>query len=309
MERSLEAAEKRADGVAVCIATCRRPEGLLRLLQSLDALAFEGAAPRIEIHVVDNDPDQSARPVCESCEDWLRAPIHYRVEPRRGVAHARNACVASALDRTEWIAFVDDDQVVEPHWLARLLEVQRATGADVVTGPVLPRRPPDAPRWLVEGRFFDVERFPTGSERPTAFTGNVLVRAAALRALEPRFDPRLDRGEDTELFFRLAGRGHRIVWADDAIAHEAVPPERLRLGFVLRRAYHEGLALARIEQRLGRETPARSALRGLARGLQGIALACAPWPVGAGARARGLRHASYGLGRGAGLLETIARGD
>ena len=37
--------------------------------------------------------------------------------------------------RGRWLAFIDDDEVPEPEWLAELLRVQRTCGADAVRGP------------------------------------------------------------------------------------------------------------------------------------------------------------------------------
>ena len=47
--------------VAICVATYRRPHGLLALLQSLDALVFDGIAPEVRVIVADNDEAESAR--------------------------------------------------------------------------------------------------------------------------------------------------------------------------------------------------------------------------------------------------------
>ena len=296
------APEKPEGRVAICIASCRRPAQLRRLLESLDVLAFTGEPPEIEIHLADNDPQGSARAVCEDAQDWLRHPLSYRIEPRPGIPQARNASLAPALGRVEWIAFVDDDEWVDPHWLDALLARQRKSGADVVTGPVLSRFGATAPAWIVEGGFYEAPRFADGSARPTAFTGNTLVRASVLEAQPRWFDERLAIGEDAELFFRLAANGHRIVWADDALAYENVPAERLRLAAILRRGFREGVARARMDLWLSMPGGAAwIALRGAGRLMQGLAGAIRPWPCGAGARARALRRACFGLGRLLGL--------
>ena len=51
-----------APDVTVCVATCQRPVGLARLLSSLEQLAVP-AGVELEIVVVDNDPERSARDV------------------------------------------------------------------------------------------------------------------------------------------------------------------------------------------------------------------------------------------------------
>ena len=48
----------------------------------------------------------------------------HRVEGRRGIPQARNAAVAVALERADFVAFIDDDEVPSPLWLAELLRLR-----------------------------------------------------------------------------------------------------------------------------------------------------------------------------------------
>jgi glycosyltransferase involved in cell wall biosynthesis len=287
--------------VAICVATFRRPQGLLALLQSLDALVFEGTAPDVRVVVADNDEAESAREVCESAHDWLRHPLTYVVEKRRGIPQARNASLAPALGRVDWIAFADDDELADPRWLDALLRAQRASGADVVTGPFAPRFAAPVPGWIEQGGFFASRRFRDGESRPVAFTGNALVRESALAGLERLFDERLERGEDTELFRRLVQRGHRIVWADRALIHHVVEPDRARLRWILSRAFRDGVALGRIERDARTRSFGAIALHGAWCVAKGIAVAALPAPVGLAARAAALQLAAFGVGRFAAL--------
>jgi cellulose synthase/poly-beta-1,6-N-acetylglucosamine synthase-like glycosyltransferase len=292
-----------AVSVAICIASHRRPEGLHRLLRSLDALVFEDGVPDVRVVVADNDAARSARTVCEEAQGWLRHALTYVVEARRGIPQARNASLAPVLTRVDWVAFVDDDEIVGPRWLDNLLRVQRATGADAVTGPVEPRFVEAPPEWVVAGGFFDQERFADGAPRPVAFTNNALVRASALVELGALFDETLRTGEDTELFARLHREGGQIVWANDACVVERVPPERARLASILGRGFREGLAQARVERCLGERGIGGGAVRGIGRIAQGLLSAASPWSPGLGARARGLRRVAFGIGRLVGAAE------
>jgi len=94
--------------VSICIATYRRPEGLSRLLDSLERLKLPTGV-RVEIIVVDNDYNASAASIVLSRSSSLE-PIHYCVEPRRNIALARNRALVEASG--EWILFIDDDEVV-----------------------------------------------------------------------------------------------------------------------------------------------------------------------------------------------------
>lgn len=237
--------------VSLCVCTYRRPAGLRRLLQAVARLRTE-RAESLEIVVVDNDPDGSARATIEAMADAIPFIVRYVHEPRRGISFARNRAVAEADAVSEWIAFLDDDEEPEAGWLDALLAAQARFGADVVAGPVPPRYESEVPKWIVRGRFHEPQRHATGTVLPYADTGNVLVRASLFRQFPAPFAASLALagGEDTHFFLRVARAGHKIVWADDAVAWEWVPPSRARLPWLLRRAFRRGNTWALLERDL-----------------------------------------------------------
>jgi succinoglycan biosynthesis protein ExoM len=284
--------------LSICVPTYRRPAGLFALLGALGAQRFADAPPELRVVVVDNDAGESARVVVEDARAWLRFPIHYVVEKRVGIPQARNAALAAALS-SDWIAFIDDDESPEPDWLDALLRTQRATGADVVSGPALPRFESEPAAWVIESGLFEPARYPTGAPLSTAYTNNVLVRTSALRSLDAFFDERftLGVGEDAELFSRIAAAGGRIVWADDALVYELVPPARATLRWILARGYRSGAATAAASSR----GAARIAADAVAYLVRGIAAAAWGGLHGRARCVRGLRLAAYGIGWGASL--------
>jgi len=291
--------------VDVAIATYRRPKGLYRLLGGLQRLRFPGGCPDLRIVVVDNDAEGSARGVCEDARTWLEVPLVYRVEKRRGIPQARNAAVAVALERADLLAFIDDDEVPSPQWLAELLRAQAETGADAVAGPCEPVFEHPVPRWIERGRFFERPRYATGARIHQALTGNVLVRTRSLVSLRELFDERMALlgGEDSELFRRFAAQGHTIVWADAAVVFEWVPRSRANARWILERAFRVGTSSAFVE-RHRRERPV-SAAHLLAHGGWCIAKAATLLPVGAlrgrAGAMQALRLAAFGAGRLGGL--------
>jgi GT2 family glycosyltransferase len=262
-------------------------------------------APELRVVVVDNDPDESGRPVCEGAGSWFAHPVHYVMEKRRGIPQARNTAVAAALGHSDFVAFVDDDEVPEPDWLAELLRVQQSRGADAVAGPSLPIFEASPTRWIVRGRFFESRRHTTGTRIDYAFTHNVLVRTEALAAMNSLFDETLalTGGSDAEFFRRFAATGRRIVWADSAVVYEYVPPSRMTLGWLLARAFRVGCTSVLIERL--RATPRGWSPTVFANGCWCIAKAAlllVPAALsGRAAVARVLRLACYGSGRLAAL--------
>jgi len=292
--------------VAVCVITYRRPAGLARLFGALEALRFAEPAPDIRIFVIDNDPMESARDVVRELSGRMETPVVYRTEKRPGIPQARNAALGAAMGWADRIAFVDDDDIPEADWLGELIRVQTETGADAVTGPCPPEFEEPPPAWVVAGRLFETSRCPTGTRRHVAFTGNVLIRKAALAAMGELFDECLAEtgGSDSEFFQRFVWSGNSIVWCDTAVVHVQVPASRVRLRWILARAYRTGTTEAYVARK---RSPAWiPAARLVAYGCyciaKGVGRTLLVFVQGRSAAAQGLQTASYGAGQIAGSM-------
>ena len=276
--------------VTVCACTYKRPDGLAALLNGLKNQAFSSVpTPRWDVVIADNEGSAEARAICETFRESSPIPITYVHEPRRGISHARNACLDRVPGDGDFFAMIDDDEIPEPDWLEQLLRAQRATDADVVLGRVLPMFDASAPAWIKEGGFFgSPSRRPGDEERISyvdlqeiggAATNNVLVRCSAYRRLSLTFDPErgLTGGSDS-LFFRLMTfAGYRIVFASNSKVWETVPSERTTMRYLLQSEYRSGnLKLCnKLQARkadAGRLETTRMALKLFGRGLGEIAL-------------------------------------
>ena len=120
--------------ISVVICTRDRPALLETCLDHLSQQEY----PRFEVVVVDNAPASDAvRSLVIAGRG--RLSLRYVAEPRAGLSWARNAGVAASSG--EIIAWLDDDEEPDSHWLAGIAGgfVQ---GEDIgcVTGMVLPAR-------------------------------------------------------------------------------------------------------------------------------------------------------------------------
>ena len=290
--------------IGVCISTLHRPDGLARALESVLAQQLGGTDARLaEIVVVNNDPsDTRPRGIVARIPPVGKIAVTLLDEPQRGTAPPRNRALAHLKGNVDLIAFLDDDEEAPRGWLAALLEAKRRFSADVVTGPVIPVLDANAPAWA--HRLHARPARATGTERPWAFTGNVLFDAALLEHVSPWFDARFTQGEDRHFFARLAANGARIVWCADDAPHEFVPRERLEPAWFARRMHAIGRAVTAIE----RDTPARSfaRTRNAAKGCAWIAIGSAVWLagllLGEGTRVRGRAELAYGTGLVAGAI-------
>jgi succinoglycan biosynthesis protein ExoM len=226
----------------VAIATYRRPAGLRRLLDSLD-----GEPGAFDVVVVDNDPDQSARPVATD-GGRSRQPI-YLAEPEPGIAAARNSAIAFAVaNGYDNLAFLDDDESIVEGWFETLAGAQARLDADAVCGPVLPAYDPGVPGWVAKGGFFERPRQQTGTVPRWPATNNVIIRLTdhiRSGAVAFRQQNSFAGGSDTDFFAELAQHGARLAWCDEAIVIEHVPPPRASSRWL----WHRGLRLGNVTTR------------------------------------------------------------
>lgn len=288
--------------VAICITTFRRPNLLQELLEGLSRLTFAKVPlPGVDIIVVDNDPLGSAREVCRAAD--LPFALKYVIEPRRGIAQARNRAVAEAGE-APFIAFIDDDEVPLPNWLDELLWTQSTFKADVVAGPVPPRFHADTPQWVKTGGFFDRAEFETGTPIENCGAGNVLVSRGVFMSV-PTFDEQfqLTGGEDTHFFMRVRRAGNSIVHSKEAVAYESIPEGRTKLAWILRRGYQSGNCWARCECSLDGRFSVRAVrfVKALGYIVKGALGAVFLLPMGRAALARSLQSICVGAGMFSGM--------
>lgn len=284
--------------VGVSVITYRRPGQLAALLRSL---AEQRIAPEITVTlvVVDNDAAGSARAVCDEIRPELPWACIYAVEPRRNIAAARNRAVAAALSAgADYVAFIDDDERADPGWLAALVRVQRETGAEVVTGPVIPILHRQAPSWADPDLFASMPRLRTGTAVRTAATSNAFVSARLLRALDGPFDEEfgISGGSDSALFLRATQMGARIVWANDAITEETFGPRRTTIGWIAQRAFRVGNVGVFIERRILRGWLARRVAKSCGHVAVGTVMALLALVRGPAALVAAVRQICIGCG-------------
>ncbi|MGZ4708613.1 MAG: glycosyltransferase family 2 protein [Acidimicrobiales bacterium] len=220
--------------ITVAVCSRNRSARLARCLASI--LQAVSGEPRIEVLVVDNAPDDDSTMRLVDGLDGVR----YVREPLPGLDFARNRALAES--KSDVLAYVDDDVVVDPRWIRGLrLAFNDHPDAGCVTGLVLPlelrteaqvrfeqrggfRR--GFTRLRFEGPVDATDRlFPFGAGRFGAGC-NMAFRRSVLEALDG-FDDALDTGPplpgggDLDIFFRVLRAGYPLIYEPTAIVcHE-----------------------------------------------------------------------------------------
>ncbi len=226
--------------IDVCVCTFQRTDSLHCLLASL---AAQRAAPRFRVVIADNHPSPIEAGRIAHWAESLALQVAYVHAPAGNISIARNACLEQAS--AEFIAFIDDDEVASPDWLALLAHAMQ--DADVVFGPALAHYDAGMPAWIRQGDFYSkVPAQRRDGSCDTGHTANVLIRRRCIGAL--RFDPALGRsgGEDTLFFALLKQNGARLRYCASAPVYESIDAARARFSWLCLRAYASGQAHARV---------------------------------------------------------------
>lgn len=230
--------------VAICVATFKRPQFLRDLLDSMISIELRGIEARLII--VDNDPAGSAGPIVKAAGEALPIPVTYCIEPLAGIPFARNRLVTEAARAgADFVAFVDDDQLVEPTWLVELVDVALRLNADAVGGRSIPRFEPGVPEWVRRSGLYYGFGQPTGTPATHLPTCNVLVRLAAMQTIPGPFEVRQEitggTGTDYLFFDRFTQAGYSSVWCFESVAYERYLPSRTTIRWMLTRRYRYGV--------------------------------------------------------------------
>lgn len=222
--------------IIINICTYKRP---LMLKACLDSLMEQQVPPdwNVEILVVDNDANKTARPLIENYLAHSKFPISYFCEEKQGISFARNRCCDESLEKSvDWLLFMDDDETAAPNWFMAYYEASQIYHGDVYSGPVRYIFPLDYADWL--GNKGDTDT-PDGTFKKRASTNNAFVNKIVLEqnGFNLRFDNNLayTGGEDTDFFIRYEKMGGKIIHVSQAIVVEEVTQNRLTITWRLKR--------------------------------------------------------------------------
>jgi glycosyltransferase involved in cell wall biosynthesis len=206
---------------------------------------------QLDFVVVNNNCTDDTDGVIE--EFRTRLPLHRVFESRTGVAYSRNAALDAAT--ADYVAFVDDDALVDDSWLVEFAAAARAFPEAAALGGIIepwfpePADPDllEAFHWLKMGFCgLDHHRAPGPLPDHLIIHGpNMAYRMAALNGL--RFHPALGGtptstmgGDEGELLGRLRAEGGTVVWWPAMQVRHYVPPSRTTLDYCLRFAADKG---------------------------------------------------------------------
>ena len=230
--------------ILVGIITCKRPQMLAQLLDSLALQNIFSSDISVEIVIVDNDVDKSGAKVFDRYRGKLSCKTAYLNELKRGIPYARNRVLEHALERrAEYIAFIDDDETAAPDWLLTMYQVITSEPVDAVQGPVISLLPGNAPAWAeLEAKKKSNRK--EGERKEGLATNNVIFSSKLISEKKLRFDERfaLSGGSDIDFFQKAFRTGSVLIWTNRAPVYAKIPESRLTLKWQFQRAFRVGAA-------------------------------------------------------------------
>ena len=224
----------------IVICTHNRSPALAKVLGRLaEQRAVSGMS--WSVLVVDNASSDDTAAVVASYAGEL--DLRYVHEPKLGLTHARQRGVFETSG--EWIGFVDDDNLLEPDWVAAIVDAIRAhPDAGGIGGRVILRWEVEPPAAVISFGFCFAEQ--DLGEEPRELeslvgAGMVLSRKAldacgwaAGPLLADRIGKSLVSGGDAEMAVRVRGAGYALRYEPRAVMQHLMPAGRSTSGYLLR---------------------------------------------------------------------------
>lgn len=229
--------------INVVICTHNRARQLERVFGCLAAqLPARGCA--WDVLVVDNASSDDTAAVNRAAIAGGAIPgLRYVHEPIAGLTPARRRGFAETSG--EWIAFVDDDNLLEPGWISAIADAIRAhPDAGGIGGEVRLDWESEPPGYLRPFGFCFAEQQVGEADRLAdnlAGAGMVLRREALVASgwpegplLQDRIGKSLVSGGDVEIAQRIRNAGYSLWLTPAAVLNHAIPAERMGRAYLMR---------------------------------------------------------------------------
>ena len=227
--------------LAVVICTYNGAAHLEEVIRAV--LAQDGFEQYVQnVIVVDNKSTDETRAITERIVSESSA-VEYQFEEQQGLAFARRH---AAKCKCQWVAFLDDDNIVFPGWLDAVIStIEHNSRAGVINGAVIPM-PNEAytsqEKVMLQAFYRDLactHLTPADSDRNAGIGypvgAGMCVLTAALKKIDEdgwlklvgRKGNILLSGEDGEMAFRVKQQGYEFVYSPQIKLYHIIPPFRL----------------------------------------------------------------------------------
>jgi glucosyl-dolichyl phosphate glucuronosyltransferase len=236
--------------VSVIICTYNNADSLLKTLKSFQEIT---PLPEFswELIVVDNNSKDNTKEEVERFRLASGIDVRYTFEGKQGLSHARNCGIGIA--RGEFIAFTDDDVLIDPQWLNEIVKTFEMFEGDCVGGKILPVWPGSRPMWFYRDMEGYLALLDYGDDvlvitqpNQMLFGANIAFSRAILDKVGPfntslgRKGKKLYSHEEKDLFERIILSGGKVVYQPRAIVHHVIGINRTNKAYFRKWRFDDG---------------------------------------------------------------------
>jgi glycosyltransferase involved in cell wall biosynthesis len=236
---------------SVVICTYNRAKYLGETLESIAKQNYP--KDKFEIVIVDNNSNDDTEVVSSTFKSqYPDLTVLYFMESQQGISYGRNKGVFEASG--EFIAFIDDDETIDPDYLTHLDRFfSDYPDASLCGGPVVPILETARPNWLspytmrpITGAYNKGKKIITVKPKDYPGTGHATFRRS-LFLQYGGFNTELGRkgnslmgAEDKDFFLRLIQNGVKCYYFPLAVIYHHIPASKLTDDFFRRITYAIG---------------------------------------------------------------------
>ena len=196
--------------LSITICTYNRIEYLKKCLKSI--LDQTQGSEIIEINIIDNNSTDTTKDYVTELQKKF-PEVNYFVEKRQGISFARN--LSFEVCKGMFLAFVDDDAVINKNWLEALLNELKNQNENIIYGgPIYPKFENEPEKWIDKNYFvreFKVSDGFLGTiKSKEGFSGGNMCIAKNLFLKSEKFNTEigmtggnLGLGEEPDFFYKL----------------------------------------------------------------------------------------------------------
>ena len=196
--------------LSITICTYNRIEYLKKCLKSV--LDQTQGKKSIEINIIDNNSTDNTKSYISEIQKKY-PEVNYYVEHKQGISFARN--LSFEVCKGDYLAFVDDDAVINKNWLEALLNELKNQNENIIYGgPIYPNFESNPEDWIDKDyfirKFKDTDGFLGTIKSKEGFSGGNMCIAKNLFLKSEKFNTEigmtggnLGLGEEPDFFYKL----------------------------------------------------------------------------------------------------------
>ena len=196
--------------LSITICTYNRIEYLKKCLKSI--LDQTQGSKIIEINIIDNNSTDTTKDYVTELQKKF-PEVNYFIEKRQGISFARN--LSFEVCKGMFLAFVDDDAVINKNWLEALLNELKNQNENIIYGgPIYPKFENEPEKWIDKNYFIREFKVSDGFlgtiKSKEGFSGGNMCIAKNLFLKSEKFNTEigmtggnLGLGEEPDFFYKL----------------------------------------------------------------------------------------------------------